>query len=301
MPSFGNGRMLAPPRGALRGILSVERACPELYRILDRPRWVVAQCRHHAAPPQPTAGVDIYQCDPYYKTSLPVLPVLPRDMCDENIYKPLCLSPEYDLFYDACWHPVKRHRLLVDTLTYAAQRGRSIRTLVQGYHWHPDSGGTSTRLEQNFRSAVCSHKLDVTIAPTQWDCAENVRRYNLCRVVALFSRAEAGPRVQAHAALTGKPYICCSDCRGGSVQHLVPASGRAVAPQPQQLAAAIWDAIDNPCQYDPRPWAVSNMCLSHAEAIFRATFDKSCNLDGLCLGPELPIDWLDTCIKAQYC
>jgi glycosyltransferase involved in cell wall biosynthesis len=263
----GLGMLYSPPvvrRGVLRrGVVSAEQP-QALVRRIDTSRWVVMHGQHAARPPSINRVTDLYQCDPFFDGTLgdrPRVHAVCRDFVDQDVYRPLGIAKQYDVVFNACWSEVKRPLLFAAALEYAARAGRPISCLWYGYRWQlPSGAGTSRALEDRIRRQV--RTLPVTFLETDWDPAENNRRFNLARVCVLTSSAEGGPRVMSEAMLAGLPYLAAADVLGGSAAYLTRGNrnGGLFEPWPAAIAERIWQTLDTLEDFAPRDWALANMC-----------------------------------------
>jgi len=265
----GLGVMYAAPvvrEGVLRrGVVSAEFP-PELTQAIDRDKWVILHCVHDANPPRIDSVTDLYQCDPFFDYVLgdrPRVHAIPRDFIDEDVYQPRWKEKDYDVLFNACWVEAKRPMLLVDALQHAYDAGRPISCLWYGYHF---GDGPSEALEAAVRRRTAH--LPVTFLPADFDRDENNRRYNSARIAVMTSKAEGGPRVMSEAMLANLPYLAAADVHGGSAAYLTPANrnGGLFNPTPEGIAECIWRTLDSLWEFEPREWAVANMCRTVAVA-----------------------------------
>ncbi len=261
--------MYAPPireGGTLyRGVLSCNR--PDLLKYLRRDLWVVLHLDHHAGLPPDLPHVDLYQIDPFFDSHIgnrSHVHAINRDFVDPAVFKPLKLEKKYDVVFNSAWHPVKRHRLLVDGLVYAKEQGRPISVMMMSYHW---PGYTSPDIEKSVRDAIKEHGLAVEIMETDWDSGAINTRYNLCRCAVHTSSTEAGPKILPEATLAGLPYLTTSDTYGGSPAYVSADNGNGLTfdPSPEAMASAVWWTLDNKEMFAPRRWALANMSRPVAE------------------------------------
>jgi len=304
--------MYSPPRvrdgRVWRGVLTCNHR--EIVDRVVRDHWVVLHCDHWATVPPARDYVDLWQIDASWervlKGSRPYVLAIFRDFTDPTQFFPTATEKQYDVLFNACWAPVKRHGLFLDALDFAKRRGRPISALFCGYHWKsPNSPGTDVRFEHLTANRIAAGKLPARIVSTCWDPAEMNRRYNLCRCALLCSLSEAGPRVLAEAALADIPYITTRDTRGGSPQHVARSNrnGLTCAATPQGLAEAVWAVIDRRTEFHPREWALGNMCRPVAESRLRAALQRLAlqrnwriNLEEISGTSGTPTTWADPII-----
>jgi glycosyltransferase involved in cell wall biosynthesis len=267
--SIGNGILFSKPAiidGELhRGVVSIENELATLPRI-KRDVWVILHCQHGAAPPSTHPEVDLCQVDQFFSQwcrTKPYVLAIPRDFVDPDDYRPLPdIDKQYDIVVNATWLPVKRHELLLKALKHAMDAGRPITCLCYGYHWHP----SGPAIEQQVKTGARRLRLPITFLDTDWDPAENNRRYNKCRVAFLCSKSEAGPRVMSEAMLAGLPYVTTVDTYGGSVAYIGAQNGELAPPTPDGIAKTLWRTLDRMTTYAPREWALANMSRPVANA-----------------------------------
>lgn len=264
----GLGTFYAPPAvrdGVLyRGVVNAEHPL-SLASCIDAGKWVIMHGWFCAGPPALNPVTNLYQCDPVYYPALgdrPRVHATCRDFVDENVYRPLDVEKQYDVIFNACWSGIKRPALFADAVEYAARAGRPISCVWYGYHWQSPSGdgGTSRALEDHVRQRV--QDLPVTFLHTEWNAAENNRRFNSARVAVLTSSAEGGPKVMAEAMLAGLPYLAAADVTGGSAAYLDAQNGNGgvFQPSPRAIAERIWQTLDTLDEFRPREWALAHMC-----------------------------------------
>ncbi len=267
----GLGVLYAPPlfrKGVLhRGVVSTEEPA-RLAESIHAPNWVIIHGQHAASPPIPHRRASLYQCDPFFDYAIgrrPKVHAICRDFVDERRYFPLDLHKPFDVVFNACWADVKRPLLFANALRYAARQGRPISCLWYGYHWSlPNGASTNGALERRVRERVAG--LPVEFLPTDWEAGENNRRFNSARIAVLTSSAEGGPRVMSEAMLAGLPYLAAADVYGGSAAYLSPANknGAVFEPRAKAVAECIWRALDRLDSFQPRNWALENMCRAVA-------------------------------------
>lgn len=267
------GMLYSPPvirDGQLyRGVISCTSPRHLLGR-LKRDNWVFLVCEHSAVLPKIHREADLYQCDPWHFTATGTslkfrdyVLAIARDFVNPDIYRPLGIDKKYDVIFNACWAPVKRHKLMLETLKWAKSNGRPISCLFYGYHWHFSNGiGTNDDLESLVRNTMKESELPGDVLPTAWDGEENNRRFNLCRIAVLLSTSEAGPRVMPEAMLAGLPYFTSALTIGGCTHYLTPENknGGLLSETPSRIAQDIWRALDCLPTFEPRKWALANMC-----------------------------------------
>jgi len=252
-----------------RGVISCISPQPLLGH-LDRDKWVYTVCEHSAVLPKLHEEADLYQCDPWHLTvaGSPIGRVdhvfaIARDFVSPDIYHPLDVEKKYDVIFNACWVHLKRHNLMLEALKWAKANGRPISCLFYGYHWHSSNGsGTDGNIEHQVRSTIEEFDLPCDVLPTAWDGEENNRRFNICRIAVLLSTSEAGPRVMPEAMLAGLPYFTSANTTGGSTRYLRPENknGGLLSEDAETIAREIWYALDHLDDFEPRKWALSNMC-----------------------------------------
>lgn len=308
------GYMLSPPviRDGVRrrGVMTLELPATAVPHI-RREDWVLLQCRHWAQPPVIDGNTDLYQIDPFYASAVPPgqwVAAIPRDFANPDVFRPLPDVPkQYDVIMNACWHPIKRHELLLRALQHSAAAGRRLTALLFGYHWSSGGNQTSQALEERIRCMAGSLLKDqVTFADVCWDGEEINRRYNAARINVLTSRAEAGPRVMSEGMLAGLPYVCMSDVSGGSIMHVSPSNGLTAKPGIPDLCRTIWHALDHLGSFQPREWALQHMCKPVTLARLRRALESlasnrgwSINCDDLNYDGQTPGGWFDAALSAQ--
>jgi glycosyltransferase involved in cell wall biosynthesis len=262
MASAPSNVLYAPPAvrdGVLyRGVAATDDPAALLAEIV-REKWVLLYLAHGAHPPWPHPEVDLYHTDPSFRDRAPgpQVYVMPRDFTDPTAFRPLGVVKQYDVVFNACWRHLKRPELLIEALSYARDRGRPISCLWFGYHWHPEG----RELEPRVVAEVEARRLPVAFEPTNFNREVVNLRYNQARAAVLCSTTEAGPRVMSEAMLAGLPYITTRDTFGGSPRFVDDRNGRQCDPSAESLAGAIWHVLDHLESYQPRDWALRNMCL----------------------------------------
>jgi glycosyltransferase involved in cell wall biosynthesis len=297
---IGNGALYAPPiiesGKVLRGVLSCDK--PEVLKYIDRDRWVVLHQDHYARIPPELTYADLYQIDRFFDDHMrgrPHVHAIVRDFTDPDVFRPLGTDKRYDVILNSAWVPLKRHELLIEGLIHAKRAGRPITALLLGYHFE---GYTSVETEMATRRLIASSGLDVDILDTDWNFETVNKRYNMCRCAVHTSSQEAGPKILPEATLAGLPYLAASDTYGGSPDYVGLAMGNGVVfdPHPQALASAIWWTLDNLEQFQPRNWALANMCKPVAEQRLRLALTDLRDRRGL----EINIDGVEGTIDMDY-
>ena len=278
LEDLGYGAMYAPPirkNGEIyKGVLSCDSAA--VLKYLHTELWVVLHLDHHARPPPQLGYVDMYQIDPFFASGMGsrlYVHATNRDFIDPTVFKPLGLEKKYDVIFNSAWARLKRHELFIEGLVYAKQQGRPASVLMMGYH---ADGYTSQEVEGSVRHMIERHGLAVDIMDTEWDSHEVNVRYNLCRCAVHTASGEAGPKVLPEAALADLPYLVTSDTYGGCPGHVSVGNGNGLVfdPRPDAMAEAIWWALDNATKFEPRKWALANMCKPVGEERLRVALSR---------------------------
>jgi glycosyltransferase involved in cell wall biosynthesis len=296
MTSDQNNVLYAPPTvrdGRLyRGVVATDHPDALLSEAV-REKWVILFLTHGAMPPPYHPEVDLYQTDPGFRDRAPhpQVYVTARDFSDPARFRPIGISKEFDVVYNACWVRVKRPEMMIAALRYAVDRGRPISCLWFGYHWHPEGA----EIESKIVASAREQRLPVVFEPTNFDPQVVNLRYNRARVAVLCSGTEAGPRVMSEAMLAGLPYVTTRDTFGGSPEFINDQNGRLSDPTAESLAESIWHALDHPDSYRPRAWALENMCLTAGLRRIGQALDRLAERKGWLINRELlgfaEIDW----------
>lgn len=256
-----NNVLYAPPimrDGELyRGVVATDDVAALLGGI-SREKWVLLWLGHGAFVPDCHADIDLYQLDPFFGDSAchPQVNVSLRELTDPTQFFPTDTEKEFDVIFNAHWDTVKRPEILLDALTYARKLGRPISCLWFGQEWPLDY----QVFERRMMDEVRSRDLPVTFEQTSYAPGVVNQRYNRCRTAAICSSTESGPRVLAEAMLADLPYIATRDTYGGSPAYINERNGLLCDPHGESLAEAIWFALDHYSQFQPRDWALENMC-----------------------------------------
>ena len=270
---YGQGLLYAPPlvvdKQLHRGVLAIDQ--PSILEDIQRDHWAVVFFAHSNTAPPRADWVDLWQFDPIYDKEygdLLHVHALDGDLTDPQLHYPLDIPKQYDVIFVSSWSAVKRHMLFLDALRYAKSMGRPVSVAAMTYHWKAAKYSTSVEAEQQFRSAIASDGLDVTMWPSVWNrTAVNVR-YNQCRCSVLCSSTEGGVRAPVEANLAGVPHIQTRDTRGGITARvsLDLKNGLLCDPTPRGIAEAIWYCLDHTEQFSPREWALKHCCKPVAAA-----------------------------------
>lgn len=255
--------LYAPPvvrNGDLyRGVVATDDVDALLGGIV-RNKWVLLWLGHGAYVPDRHPDIDLYQLDPFFRDSecQPQVHVLLRELIDSTRFFPTDTEKEFDVVFNAHWDKVKRQEILLDALTHARDMGRPISCLWFGQEWPVDYH----EFEQRMKDEVSDRDLPVTFPGLSYAPGVVNQRYNRCRTAVICSSEESGPRVMAEAMLADLPYIATRDTYGGSPAYITESNGLLCDPNGISLAEAIWHAVDHRSQFQPRDWALKNMCRS---------------------------------------
>lgn len=244
-----------------RGVVATDAPQSIQYE-MDRSLWFTILFFH--SPIQPTfhPDVDLYlTAAPFLKDCpTPVLELTARELVSEHEFTPLGIAKTHDVIFNVTWMPMKRHELLVEALKYAKSQGRPLKVLWFGYHYNEDA----IDRERMLRKMVADNELDVAFLETNFDPAEINRRFNVARSTLICSEYEAGPRVMSESLLADVPFIITSDTRGGAVEAMRSPAGIICEPDGRSIAEAIWKVVDGQHAFQPRHWALKNMCRTVA-------------------------------------
>ena len=254
-----------------RGVIGVDR--PHMIsQDLNRDLWAVLVFLHGPVVPHPTPEVDLYTTSHTFASICPqpALYLTARDLIDENVFFPTGIAKQYDVVFNGNWMPAKRHELLIDALALSKLKGRELSCLWFGYHfdarWH--------NRDMMLRREVAFRGISVDFAETNFDPIEVNRRYNLSRCAINCSDFEAGPRTMGEATLADIPFIATSNTNGGCPQTLDSSAGIVCDGTAEGICQAIWDALDQRERFEPRKWALENLCVSVANRKLRAAILK---------------------------
>jgi glycosyltransferase involved in cell wall biosynthesis len=259
---------------------------------LERSLWAIGLMFHAPIRPYANSNIDLYLCTPTYKDCPePRVAVTDRDLTCENTYYPLPEAiKQYDVIFNMNWEPFKRHELLIETLAYAKQVGRTISCLWFGYHYRKESQARETHIRNLVQQAGVD---DVTFAETSFDTAEVNSRINASRVSVICSTGEGGPRVLPESLLAGVPAVVTRDTDGGVPEVICGQTGLVCEPTGKAIAEAIWDVIDRADQFSPRQWALENMCLSRTMPRLREAVTRLSQASAVPINLQLAFEGYD--------
>lgn len=244
-----------------RGFMTTDYP-PTIEEQVDLELWSVGMFFHAPVKPLFDSRFDLYfACPSYTGVPEPRIAITNRDLVRGSNYQPIPgVQKRYDVVFNMNWLPFKRHELFIEALAYSKANGRSLKTLWFGYHYSDEA-----REREKFLTQMVADKgLEVEFAETDFDLDVINRRYSESSVCVICSEGEGGPRVLTEAMLCDVPVVVTNDTAGGTHQVIESNTGRTCDPTPESLARCIHDVLDDQTQFEPRRWALENMCLEQA-------------------------------------
>ncbi|MCF3648639.1 hypothetical protein [Synoicihabitans lomoniglobus] len=183
------------------------------------------------------------------------------DFVDEQAFRPLDVSPDFDVIQIACWSPRKRIELMID----AAARLPNVRFVHFGHFEHGGSADEQAYrqdcLDRARRQAPNIHfpyPDPQGDSPPPHDKTSINAWINRARIGLLTTHLEGHPRFKMECLAADRPMLIPTDTSVPTRKHVTAETGRLFDPTATALAEAIPAMLDTLGTFAPRDYVLAH-------------------------------------------
>lgn len=213
----------------------------------------------------------------------PLLELSNADFVDQEVFRPLGLTPEFDVIQIACWSARKRIELFIQAAALLPE--------VSFVHFgHFEDGGTPEELAYrdacvrrakasgaNITFPFTTNETDRGLPSTK----EEINAWiNRARLGVLTTSLEGHNRFKMECIAADRPVLVPSDTTTPTKKHVTPETGLFYQPTAAALAEAIRAALANPGQFRPREYLLAHAGRARAVQQLKAAVRDVCERKG---------------------